>query len=451
MPDTVFRDVEVDGQTVDVHVRDATVVAVGDVTPVPGAEVVEGHGGALLPGLHDHHLHLLAMAAAASSVDCGVHAGDPGGLAAALRSAPGTWVRAVGYHERTTGRLDREVLDAWVPDRPVRVQHRSGALWMLNSPALALVDHVLDHSPDVERDAAGRPTGRLWRYDTRLRPALPHSTPDLAPVGRTLLSYGITGITDATPDLDADAAALIADGALPQQLLLLGVPDVLPLPPRLRSGPYKLHLRDHDLPPLGELTEKIAALHSRGRAVAVHCVTAESLLLTVAALRAAGPLPGDRIEHASVVLPGVAADMARLGVAVVTQPGFVYERGDDYLATVEPGELPYLYPYRSLLDSGLRVAPSSDGPHASCDPWRAIAAADRITVGGSVLGPAERVGRARVLAGYLSSAEDPGGAVRRVCPGTRADLCLLHVPLREALAAAPANPVRLTMTAGCCT
>ncbi|CBG74680.1 conserved hypothetical protein [Streptomyces scabiei 87.22] len=159
--DTVFRDVEVDGRRVDVHVRGATVVAVGYITPVAGAEVVEGHGDALLPGLHDHHLHLLAMAAAASSVDCGVHAGDPDGLAAALRSAPGTWVRAVGYHERTAGHLDRQGARRMGARPAVRVQHRSGALWILNSPALALVHHILDHSPEVERDAVGRPTGRL--------------------------------------------------------------------------------------------------------------------------------------------------------------------------------------------------------------------------------------------------------------------------------------------------
>ncbi|MET7896539.1 amidohydrolase family protein [Streptomyces mirabilis] len=452
MPDTVFRDVEVAGRgggvAVDVHVRDATVVAVGEVPHVPGAQVVEARGGALLPGLHDHHLHLLATAAGAASVDCGPRVRDREELAAALRSAPGAWVRGVNYHERSAGDLDRYALDALVPDRPVRIQHRSGALWMLNSRALALAEHVLDRSPDVERDAAGAPTGRLWRYDARLRPALPRTVSDLGPLGRTLLSYGVTGITDATPNLDTGALMLLGHEALPQKVLLLGAPDGVPVPSGLRAGPRKLHLRDHDLPGLGELTETVAASHRLGRPVAVHCVTAESLVLTVAALRAAGVLPGDRIEHAAVVLPGLAADLAQLDVAVVTQPGFVRERGDDYLRAVEPGELPYLYPYRSLIDAGVRVAPSSDAPHASPDPWRTIADADRVTSGGVVLGADEQVGRAAVLAGYLSPADHPGGPVRQVRPGSAADLCLLWTPLAQALAAAPANPVRLTMTGG---
>src|SRR6185369_7420562 len=208
-------------------------------------------------------------------------------------------------------------------------------------------------------------------------------------------------------------------------------PDDAALQPGLATGPRKLHLRDHDLPGLDELTRTVAASHGRGRPVAVHCVTAEALVLTIAALRAAGPLPGDRIEHAAVVLPDLTLELARLGVAVVTQPSFVHERGDDYLAEVELGEQPFLYPYRSLLDAGVRVAPSSDAPHASTDPWQAIAAADRVTTSGVVLGAGERVDRATVLAGYLSPAWDPGGPSRQVRPGADADLCLLHVPLAE--------------------
>ena len=63
------------------------------------------------------------------------------GLAALLREAdaslaPGQWVRAVGYHDTVAGTLDRYTLDALVPHRPVRVQHRSGAEWILNTAAI---------------------------------------------------------------------------------------------------------------------------------------------------------------------------------------------------------------------------------------------------------------------------------------------------------------------------
>ncbi|UTP36737.1 hypothetical protein [Streptomyces rapamycinicus] len=108
------------------------------------------------------------------------------------------------------GLLDRTALDGMVADRPVRLQHRGGALWILNSAGLAAVAPALDDSLDVERDAAGQPTGRLWRYDVRLRAAIGAEPPDLASVGERLASYGITGVTDATPDLDAAGLGLIA-------------------------------------------------------------------------------------------------------------------------------------------------------------------------------------------------------------------------------------------------
>ena len=50
------------------------------------------------------------------------------------------WVRAVGYHEAVAGPLDRAALDEVSPPVPVRVQHRSGVLWTLNSAGLARMD-----------------------------------------------------------------------------------------------------------------------------------------------------------------------------------------------------------------------------------------------------------------------------------------------------------------------
>src|ERR671916_1771459 len=85
----VFRDVDVDGRRVDVRVVGGRVAGVGPgLAPAPGTAVVDGGGGALLPGLHDHHLHLLAAAAARRSVAAGPPAvRDPAALAASLRAA----------------------------------------------------------------------------------------------------------------------------------------------------------------------------------------------------------------------------------------------------------------------------------------------------------------------------------------------------------------------------
>ncbi len=439
----LLHDVEVEGRRVDVEIHDGTVTAVGRGLACAGADrVVDGAGGALLPGLHDHHLHLLALAAVRRSVSCGPSdVTGPDGFAERLRLAhrsldPGAWLRGVGYHESVAGDLDRHRLDALVADRPVRVQHRSGALWMLNTRAVDELADVLPEHPDVERDPAGRPTGRLWRLDGLLR-GVTRDAPPLDDVDRELAALGLTGVTDATPDLDEDTLRLLEEisttGSLRARVHVLGAQRA-PTAPRLTAGPVKLLLHDHDLPDLDHLVERVRSAHDAGRPVAVHVVTRVSLALTLAALDLAGTVPGDRLEHAAVVAPDVHGDLVRLGLRVVTQPGFLRTRGDDYRHDVDPDDLPCLYPYAGLLADGIPVAPSSDAPYGELDPWRVMAdAAERVTATGHVIGAGERVEVARALAGYLSSPEAPGGPVRRVRPGAPADLCLLGVPLDEAL------------------
>ncbi|GAB3715672.1 amidohydrolase family protein [Nocardiopsis oceani] len=451
---------EVEGRPCDVRVQDGRVAEIASgLRPGKGEEVITARGGALLPGLHDHHIHLLALAAAAGSVDCGPpRVTGREQLREALRSAAAaspadTWLRGTGYHESVAGLLDRDALDAMVPERPVRVQHRGGAVWMLNSRALDELGSELSYSADVERDARGAPTGRLFRYDTRLRAAVGGTSPDLGAVGTRLNGLGITGVTDATPDLGTMGlgllAAAVADRRLALRVLSLGADVGVRLPPGLVLGPRKLLLRDHDLPGLDELTGEVEAAHRVGRPVAVHCVTRESLLLTLAAIDAVGALRGDRVEHAAVVPPEVGDRIRRIGLRVVTQPSFVTDRGEDYLREVDPYDHDHLYPYATLLASGVRVAPSGDAPFGDPDPWRNMAcAASRTTTAGTVVGPHERVPARTVLDGYLSPLETPGSAPRRVAVGAPADLCLLGAPLAEVLAEPTAEHVRAVVSSG---
>lgn len=463
MTPLLLRGVEVDGTTVDVAVVEGTVQAVGAPLPVPSdAEVVDGDGGALLPGLWDHHIHLVALAAARRSVLVGppVVTDEPT-LAAALAGARSDegWIRAVGYHESVAGDLDRHRLDRLAPGRAVRVQHRSGALWVLSSEAIRRLGIEGEARDGLERGAGGRLTGRVYGEDRwlgeRVRRVAPAAPPDLAAIGAELASYGVVGVTDATPyesaaDLELLAHAA-ATGALPQRVVVTGGPALAgaAAPAPLRSGPVKLRLADHALPSLDELAGWIAAAHAQVRPVAVHCVTRESLVLTLVALDDAGSLPGDRIEHAAVVPPQLHAGLRRHRLTVVTQPGFVAERGDRYLADVDDDDVPHLYPCRGLIDAGIPVAGSTDAPFGHPDPWRAVVAAvSRRTVGGAVLGEAEAVDPATALGLLLGAADDPGGVGRRVEVGAPADLCLLRVPLVEALAAPCADLVRRTVVAG---
>ena len=260
------------------------------------------------------------------------------------------------------------------------------------------------------------PTGRLWRADGWLRTRLSAGVPDLPPVGERLAGYGITAVTDATPDLDPATYGSFA--AMPQRVTLLGVPLGRQVSPPLVTGPYKIVLADSGLPSLPDLVDQVRAARAAGRAVAVHCVTREALLLLLAALASPPPAPG-RPDRARGDGPGrTIAELARRGLTIVTLPGFLADRGDDYLRDVpEPDDL---YRVRRLMDADVNVRLSSDAPYGPLDPWRVIeAAVQRRTPQGAVARAGERVTRRQALRAYL------GPPIR---PGRPADLVLLDAP-----------------------
>lgn len=467
MSGLIIRRAEVGGALWDVRVGRGRVLEVGHGLLREGSaeRVLDGRGGALLPGLTDHHIHLFATAADLASTPCGPSAvRDATELRERLRRARPDghgWIRGVRYHESVAGDLDAAGLDLLRDDVPVRVQHRSGALWMLNSRAAFAIGLEQAEHPGVERDERGRATGRLWRADEWLRARLPRSRPpSLAALGRLLAGHGITSVTDASPALDTGTVEAItsamAEGDLPQRVQLLGAPLSTdgPAVPTDRqrgpvAGPWKIVLADSGLPHYDELVEEIAAAHRAGRPVAVHCVTRESLVLLLAALEQAGSRAGDRLEHAALVPQELIPTLHRLRLRVVTQPGFLADRGDDFLLGVPAAEHGDLYRCASLLAGSVPLALSSDAPYGPLDPWAVLrAAVARLTPAGTVAGPGERLSPAQALDGYLSPALLPGAPARVVRPGELADLVLLHAPLDEALARPHADLVRLCLNAG---
>jgi predicted amidohydrolase YtcJ len=460
MTGLLLRNAELDGQAgIDLRLRDGRVAEVGPSLDRRGEEEVDCRGGAILPGLWDAHLHLLALAAADRSVVCGPPAvPDRAALAAALGAAaadPSGWIRGVGYIETVAGDLDAAALDRLHAARPVRIQHRSGALWMLNSAGVEHLQLTGADAPGIERDGDGRPTGRLWRADAELRRWLPpEQPPDLTAVGARLTRLGITAVTDATPDLTPGAVAAITaameSGALPQRVQFLGLPLDQPPPgtPGASAGPHKIVIADSALPDLDGLAGRIAEAHAAGRPVAVHCVTREALALLLAALDMAGEQAGDRIEHAALVPEELVAELARRRLTVVTQPGFLAHRGEDYLDGVPVDEHRDLYRCRSLLAAGVPVALSSDAPYGPLDPWAVIAAAvTRRTSAGRVVTDDERLEPRQALEAYLAGPAAPG-TPRRIRAGATADLVLLDRSRTAVLAEPDAGAVRTVLIGG---
>ncbi len=417
-----------DGTTADIRVGARIEEVRQSLAPRPGEDVLDAGGGTVLPGLHDHHVHLHAAASALDSLSLGppaVRTRDQ--LAHALSSAvpgPDGWIRAVGYHESVAGELDRTALDAVRAHVPVRVQHRSGALWMLNSAALGRVG------------LAGHPDGRLRSADPWSQ-ALQRRETDLAELSRRITATGVTGVTDATPDLDVEGLVALMMAHRSGEFR----PGVKVLVP----GKRILH---DDRLDLDELSQWIGDRHRSGQPVAVHCVTAAQLVVTIAALRAAGSHPFDRIEHAAVVPEDNLADLAELGVTVVTQPNFVAERGDQYLADVPAHEQDQLWRVASLLRANIPVALSTDMPFGDGDPWAAMrAAVSRSTPSGEVLNAGECVSARTALTMFLGWSDRPDRP-RTVEIGEPGDLCVLSEPPDTVLAELDAGLVAATLIRG---
>jgi predicted amidohydrolase YtcJ len=427
----IQRATMLDGTVVDLRVSEHIDEVAESLTARPGEDVLDAAGGTVLPGLHDHHVHLHSAAAAEHSIRVGPpQVADHAGLAATLTNAEAGddgWIRAVGYHDSVAGPLDRDALDALDgvdPATPLRVQHRSGVLWTLNSAGLARIG-LTDH-----------PDGRLRSTDS-WSDALTRNEPSLTALSDRLSSYGIIGITDATPDL--------------------GINDIVRLEELHRHGEFRQHvhclapdkriLHDDDLD-LEQLADWIAQRHRDGGLIAVHCVTAAQLLVTIAALREAGARPGDRIEHAAVVPADCLVDLAELAVTVVTQPNFVAERGDHYLDEIPVAEHDQLWRLASLLQAGVPVALSSDMPFGDSDPWAVMrAAVHRTTPSGRILGRCECVSARTALMMFLGR-PDQLTRPRSVAVGEPADLCMLNVPPDTALAELDAEMVAATVISG---
>lgn len=432
--DLVIRNARgIDGAPIEAAVNGAIIAKVGTAVDATGPEYDAG-GMTLAPGLHDHHIHLLATAARLDSADlsdCASVDAIIGRLHARTR-APGEWVRAIGYDERVAGLPDRDLLDAWLPGVPLRVQDRTGAYWLLNSAGIAILGEA-ELPPCVERDAAGRPNGRIWRGDAWLRGRIGGSPPSLAALGARLAQCGVTGVTDAGAANGAAEAELLA-GAVPQHLVIMGTED-LPAGPGYSLGPVKLLLDENDLPPVEATAARIAAARRLDRNVAAHCVTLGELLFYLEALRhAGGPRPGDRIEHGAAIPESLIADIAAAGLTVVTQPNFIHDRGDRYLSQLDADELGDLYRLGSLQRQGIRVLAGSDAPYGDADPWVAIrAATDRRARGGAVIGASEAISRAAALDLYRAYPMAPGAPANLVVfawphePGGRANVRLTLV------------------------
>jgi predicted amidohydrolase YtcJ len=294
---------------------------------------------------------------------------------------------------------------------------------------------------------------------------LPTSTLDrgLAAVSTTLLALGVTTVCDASPRSRADWAPVVRlarAGRFVPRVVAMRVPGARrwTAARHVHPGPVKI-LVDEGPEGMTPSPDGIARLvfesARRGDVVAVHCVGAATL---AAALAAFAALPASlrhrphRLEHVAECPPPLVREIVRLGLTVVTNPAFVYWRGEVYRDETPAARRAWLYRARTLAVAGVPLAAGSDAPIVPPDPWRTMSAArTRRTRAGRTLGAGERLDARAALALITTGAAAAVGApaLGRLAPGCAADaLVVPGDPLARAPDAVAAMRPVLTVVGG---
>lgn len=446
-----------------------------------GTKLIDCQGKTITPGFHDAHVHLLSLASRLIGLDL-----TPSSVSSiaeiqqkirekAAETPEGAWIRGSGYNEFYL--LERRHPTRWDLDQatqrhPVKLTHRTGLACVLNTLALTLAG-ITHETPDppgglIERDETGEPTGVLFGMDHWLEARIPRLDDEELERGMRLseqffLSSGITTVQEATAHNDLGRWRFFGRtkkrGCFrPRIVFMVGYESLADLLEQgfypgfgdgeLRLGAVKLvagMVRGRLEPEPEELNEGVLLVHKAGFQAAIHAVEEEVVEAVTGALEEAQRLfpraePRHRVEHCSECPPRLAERLKRIGALVVSHPAFLYYNGDKYLAEVPLSKLPWLYPFRTLWEKGVRLAASSDSPGVPLNPFDSMySAVTRRTLSGGLLSPEQAITPRQALwmhtsgGAYASFEEGVKGSIE---VGKLADLVVLsanplEVPAEE--------------------
>lgn len=456
----------------------------------PQARIRDLAGAVVIPGLIDSHGHLNNLALSLTRAQLrGTK--DISDVIRVLKEheqklAEGDWLLGRGWDQNDWPEKqfpDKQDLDRHFPDRPVVLDRVDGhAIWV-NSAALAQVDRDLsgDWQPQgglIHRDASGQPTGILVDgaeslVDDLVPPeteALMSSALDLAL--QQMASLGLTGthepgvprgvIERYLRKIDEgrfpSRVFVMAGGAGPALEWLCDLGGIDHESGRLQVRSVKLYadgalgsrgaalLSDYSDDPGNRgllfhddetLRTQVAAAMSCGFQVAVHAIgdaaNRQALDAIVAVSERYPDNPGrHRIEHAQVLSADDVGRFSRHGIIAAVQP--THATSDMYWAEQRLGleRIRFAYAWRSLLDSGARLALGSDFVVEEVNPMLGFYAAvsrrdlDDWPEGG--WHPEQKLSREEALRGFTLDAAYAGfmeDQVGSLSPGKRADMVIL--------------------------
>jgi hypothetical protein len=472
----------------------------------PGGRAIDLEGRAAVPGLIDAHVHFgwYSIALHQGHVDLDnvptLREALVRVAAAADRIPPGRWIRGSGWNKNIwpdapggRGFPIAADLDAVAPQHPVVLEDKSHHATWVNTPALqaagitAATDDPL--GGEILHDESGRPTGILLETAADLihRAVPPPSVGEMADALRRGIAeahrLGLTGVHDpghgivlaafqvlrAAGDLDLRALVHIPGNDLEGAIALglrSGFGDE-----RLRIGgiklfadgalgpqtahmlaPYEGSADNVGIPTLPQdvLDDLVARARGAGLSVAIHAIGDAANRAVLDAIekaqasvpRSTLPLLPDRIEHVQLLHADDVPRLADLGVVASMQP--IHATSDMEMAEQYWGRRCALsYAWRSVLDSGARLAFGSDCPVETLDPLAGIHAAATRRRADDSPGPEGWISEQRVTVGEALHAYTMGAALAAgeahlkgsLVPGKLADLVVLSHDITAAQAA----------------
>ena len=458
----------------------------------------DGNGRTLIPGFFDAHGHVMGMGFGALTLDLSGTKTLAEALAKiaqyAAENPSRQWIIGNGWNQEIWG-LDRfptaAELDTVVADRPVFLSRVDGhAAWVNGAAMKAAGVSAASKSPSGGTIAkiGGKPSGIFVDAAMDLfNDAIPAPKPaerDLA-LGKAqdiLLANGVTSIADmgttmqdwqsfrragdkgqlkirivsyasGIDDMIAIAGPAPSPWLYDDHLKLAGVKlyidGALGSRGALLKEPYADKPGESGLAMLSsaQLKNKMSRAAMDGFQTAVHAIgdqANDDILSAIEELEAT--YKGDRrwrVEHAQIVDPVDIGRFAATGTIASMQP--VHQTSDRQMAEARlgPARLQGAYAWKSLIDSGTKLAFGTDVPVESSNPFVGLAAAmTREDAEGQPFGgwiPAERLSREQAWqaytngAAYAAFAEDRLGSLE---PGKRADFLIVD---QDILLAAPAQ------------
>jgi predicted amidohydrolase YtcJ len=409
------------------------IVAVGPADDMraahPNAKVIDVSGATVMPGLTDAHGHLYGLGLSLDTVSLlGSSTYDEAIARVKQRTAsaqPGEWILGRGWDQnRWPGKQfpTAAPLDAAISDHPVWLRRVDGHAGVANSAAMKAAG-ITSSTTDPEggrimRDSSGNPTGVfIDAAQSLIDRAVPAASFELRKrrvlaAAEKIASTGLTEMHDAGAEAETIKAIqdLIDEKRFPIRVYLMLTDDATLLDDWFKRGPllaYGNHLtvRAVKMYSDGALGSRGAALlapysddpgnsgllvsreeHMRevakrakaaGFQANTHAIGDRGVRNVIDAYEEAGATAADRfrIEHFQVVAPSDFARVAKDGIIASMQP--THATSDMYWAEdrVGPERIKGAYAWRTVLNSGARLALGSDFPVEDVNPFFGIYAA----------------------------------------------------------------------------